>query len=199
MSTARVKLYDAADLAHNLRATFTDKPVKGHKEMSFSWPDTWHHVGDSLSVAYASDKWKKDGNFELYKHIAESRNRAMVRPGFLRDQYNPKGEWPTIGPMVSFKGMPMPKHFAVLGYFEEADLRLYTRGTDEKPEFGLGKNDGVVKVSVRHAKLGASKIMWEKVGKRKSQPFIFAYTESAGPLMFIVGEELDVEADGIVG
>jgi hypothetical protein len=193
--TQRVRLYDAGELARNLRTTFTDKPVKGEKELPFAWPVEWHHVGDSLGIAYDSDKWKKDGDYEIYKHIAESRNRALVRFGFLRDRHNPAGAWPTIGPMVSFAGVTMPKHFAVLGYFEEADLVLHTRGTDARPEFGPGKDDGVVQVTVRHAKLGASQMI-TAAGDR---PFLVVYTESDGPLMFIVGDELAIEKDGIVG
>jgi len=192
---ARVRLFDAREVATEIRRTFTDKAVKGERTMPFGWPEVWQHVGDSLAVAYASDKWKKDGDYELYKHLAESSNRALSVPEFLVDHHNPKGRWPTIGPMVSFAGMTMPRHFAVLGYFEEADLRLHTRGTDQKPEFGAGKNEGVVQVKVRHAKLGASKL---RQGSRE-RPFLFVYTDDGGPLMFIVGDELDIEKDGIVG
>jgi hypothetical protein len=192
---ARVRLYDAKEEAAKIRRTFTDKPVKGDRTMSFGWPEIWQHVGDSLAVAYASDKWKKDGDYELYKHLAESRNRALCRPEFLVDHHNPTGRWPTLGPMVSFRTMVMPRHFAVLGYFEEADLCLHTLGTDRHPEFGPGKNDGVVQVKVKHAKLGASKL---RKGSSE-RPFLFVYTDDGGPLMFIVGDELDIEKDGIVG
>ena len=38
-----------------------------------------------------------------------------------------------------------------------------------------------------------------KSRKRKKEPFLFVYTERDGILMIVVGEELDVEKDGIVG
>ena len=194
----RPKVYEARDIAANYREVFTAKPLKKDRQYSFSWPSIWQHVGDCLAVAYASDKWKKDGDFELYKHLAESHNRALVLPNFLVMHNDPRRPIGTIGPMVSLAGTPMPKHFALLGYFEEADLRLHSAGTDEHPEFGEG-NDGVVQVRVKHAYVGASKILWSKDGERKDQPFLTVFTESGGPLILIVGDELDVEKDGIVG
>ncbi len=199
MKGQRVKVYESQEIAKNIRETFMDRAPKGETDLPFGWPKYWQHVGDSLAVAYASDKWKKPGSYELYKHLAESRNRVLVRPGFLRDYYNSNGGWPVIGPTVSISDTPMPKHIAVLGYFEEADLQLHTSGTDEDPRFGKGADDGIVKVSVGHAMLGASKIRWDAVSRGRSQPFLVVYSPSKGPFMLIVGEELDVEKDGIVG
>jgi len=196
---SRVRVYEAEAIAKNIRETFTAKKSTKRKRFNFSWPTIWQQVGDSLGVAYNSDKWKKEGDFILYKHLAESRNCAFCVPGFLRDYDDPSSEWPTIGPMVSFADTPMPHDFAILALFEEIDLQLYTGGTDDQPELGRG-DDGVVKVTVAHGVLGAGMIMWEEVDDdRKNQPFLFVYTEKEGPLMFIVGKELDVLADGIVG
>jgi hypothetical protein len=194
----RVKVYDSQDIAKNIRETFMDRPAKGETDLPFGWPATWQHVGDSLAVAYASDKWKTPGKYELYKHLAESRNRVLVRPGFLHDHYHSGASWPVIGPKVSLAGTPMPKHIAVLGYFEEADLQLHVDGTDDDPIVGRG-DEGCVKVGVGHAMLGASHIRWDLTGRAKSTPFLVVYSPSKGPFMLIVGEELDVEHDGIVG
>jgi hypothetical protein len=58
----------------------------------------------------------------------------------------------------------------------------------------------VVKVTVRHGMLGGSKIRWsEKYDDMADQPLLVVYTASDGPLVVIVGEELEIEADGIVG
>jgi hypothetical protein len=197
-SQGRVKVYDSQEIAKNLRETFMDRPAKGETDLPFGWPNTWQHVGDSLAVAYASDKWKTPGKYELYKHLAESRNRVLVRPGFLHDHYSSSASWPVIGPSVSLSGTPMPKHIAVLGYFEEADLQLHVGGSDERPIVGKG-DEGCVKVSVGHALLGASHIRWDVRGGRKSQPFLVVFSKTGGPFMLIVGVELDVERDGIVG
>jgi hypothetical protein len=193
-------VYDAEDIAKNIRETFTKKPVKERKELPFTWPQTLQHVGDSLAVAYASDKWKDDGNYETYKHIAESHNRVLVKPGLLRDYYNPESAWGAIGPTVDFGGVPMPREIATLGFFEEANLKLFGEGTNEDPEFSEGRDAGVVKVTVAHALLGGSKILWSQTERGGvDQPFIFVYSEKDGVLMIMVGEELDIEADGIVG
>jgi hypothetical protein len=88
----------------------------------------------------------------------------------------------------------MPNAFAWLGFFEEANLQLYTAGTDDSPRFG-GKDDGVVKITVRHGMIAGSYLKSSK----RTCPFLFVYTESDGILMIVVGEKLDVEKDGIVG
>jgi len=197
MSAARPRIIDDADvksMAENIRTTFTKKAIKAHEQMPFSWPATWRHVGDSLAIAYESDKWKKDGDYELYKHLAESRNRVMIAPSFrLVTQEKPHRPWSVIGSQVSFAHVAIPRYFAVLGFFEEADLRLHTAGTDDRPEFGRGKDDGVIQVRVRHAYVGGAKM------PQDGRYFLFVYTASQGPLLFVMGTELGIEEDGIVG
>jgi hypothetical protein len=215
----RPRIYDAEEIARNYRETFAARPVELQHELDFHWPAVMQNVGDSLAVAYASDKWEKkraDGSrfVELYKHLAESRNRALVTPGLLRDEQDPDRAIETYGPLVSLADVPMPQHFAVLGLFEEASFELHTGMQSNRPRFTKG-NDGVVRVEVRHGMLGASKMLWNEVGPyaehRKqeeaegvdptdfNQPFLFVYTEQDGVMMIIVGEQLDVQRDGIVG
>jgi hypothetical protein len=201
---SRHTVYDAKELAKNIRQTFADRPVENEFVLPHAWPSVMQNVGDSIAIAYGSDKWKKrrdDGTreSELYKHIAESRNRALVRHGLLRNFWKPGVEWKVMGPSVRLDTLPMPGHFALLGLFEEIDLQLYTAGTDEHPEFGEESNDGVVKVTVRHGMLGASVIRWSEIGRGKDQPFLFVYTERDGVLIIVVGEQLGIEKDGVVG
>ncbi len=198
--TGRVKVYEARDIAKSIRETFTAKKAREEIRFPFHWPQRMQHVGDSESIGYSSDKWKHAGQFELYKHLAESPNKVLVKNGFLRDREDPQKPWPTIGPVIDFSDVPMPKEFACLAFFEEINLRLFVAGTDERPRFGKRPDDGVVQVEVGHAYVGASKIMWSvDRPTAKDQPFLFVYTEKEGPLMMVVGKELDVEADGIVG
>lgn len=204
-SMPRVRTYDAIEIASKMRETFADRPVERRERLSFSWPSVMQNVGDSLAVAYASDKWKQLGasgkrEVELYKHLAESRNVCLAAPGVMYDRLDPSTRWTVIGPMVSLASCPMPKHFAVLGLFEEIDLKLHTGGTDEAPRFGRSADSGVVHVQVRNGHLGGSKILWSRLGSdRKDEPFIFVYTKDAGVMFMVFGEQLDVEKDGIVG
>lgn len=201
-----VKVLDAEDIAKDYVKVFNDRDVRERVVLDVGWPALWQNVGDSLAIAYASDKWKTDGDYELYKHLAESRNRAFVQPGLLRD-WDTDDDVPVIGPVTDFSECPMPQHFAKLGFFEEANLKLYTGGDAFKPNFGTAGRDpntGVVAVVIRHAYVGASKMLWSKVGKGKDQPFLFVYTKKEGPLMLITGYKisggkLDVKKDGIVG
>jgi len=195
---------DARELAQNMRRTFADRPVENEFRLDHAWPDVMQNVGDSLAVAYESDKWQKpspDGSRkgELYKHIAESRNRVLVRPGLLRSLWRPGVAWKVIGPSVDLKSLPMPAHFALLGLFEEIDLQLYTAGTNEAPSFGDDPDEGIVKVTVRHGMIGASAIRWNDAGRGRDQPFLFVYTERDGVLIIVVGEQLGIAKDGIVG
>jgi len=202
----RVRVYDANEVAKKITETFKDRDVEFEKEHGFDWPDKVQHVGDSLGVAYASDKWKpkdKAGKreWEVYKHIAESRNRIFAVPRVIRFESDPKKPMSTIGPTISLVdstrdgSLLMPAHFSELGIFKEANVVLHVDGTDEHPEFGDGKNDGVVTLSVKHGMLGASEV---KMGRRLV-PFLFVYTPEDGVYFIILGDELDVEKDGIVG
>lgn len=201
---ARPRIYDAEELAINMVETFKDRPYEYSEDFPFEWPTELQNVGDSLAVAYASDKWKpKDERgrrqWELFKHLAESRNRALVRKNLLKHQYAPGKNWPVRGPMVSLADAPMPEHVAILGLFEEIDLALYTCGKKRQLGFSPNPDEGIVKAKVRHGFLGASYIRWSAIGRGKDQPFLFVYTRSQGVLMMVIGDELDVEKDGIVG
>jgi hypothetical protein len=190
---------DAKDAAIAIRETFMDRPVKRKTAVNFTWPREMQHVGQCLSVAYASDKWKEPGDYELYKHLHDGStpNQCLCAPRFLH-LYESQGDAAeTIGPVVSFAGMPMPREFAVLGLFEEANLKLHVAGDDDRPRFGRG-DAGIVKVMIKHAKLGGAVIRWSVDGADADQPFIFVYGDD-GVYMIVVGDELDIEKDGIVG
>lgn len=194
----RLRIVDAYDAAARMRETFTDKPVSKETPFRWKWPKVWQHVGDSLAVAYESDKWKKDGSFESYKHLAESRNRAFALPSLIHRYDDASRKWPVIGPRYTLAGVPMPKQFAELGLFIEADLRLHTAGTSEHPSFSKTKDDGCVKLTIGHALLGGSVIRWSVDGG-EDEPFLFVYTEKEGVYLLIFGDDLHIEKDGIAG
>jgi hypothetical protein len=194
-----MRIVDASAAAQALRETFTDKKSKKRSAVKFSWPAELQHVGQCLSVAYASDKWKDDGDYELYKHLHDGSapNQALCARGILRFYENQSKAVPVIGPVVSFATLPMPREFAVLGLFEEINLRLFTSGSDERPKLGRG-DSGVFKVMFKHAHLGGSVIRWSVDGHDRDQPFIFVYDDE-GVRIIVVGKDLDIERDGIVG
>lgn len=204
----RVRTYDAADMAAKMRETFTDRPVAVEEDFDFDWPEELQHVGDSLGVAYSSDKWKpkrRNGkrDLELYKHVAESRNRILCCPDIVHwdkrwDSGTSEKQVRCIGPTVSFADgvTMMPDSFAILGLFKEANVVLHVAGSEDKPAFGKNDDDGVVTLTVKHGMLAGGKI---KLGRGVLRPFIFVYTPEDGVLFIILGDELDVEKDGIVG
>jgi len=201
----RRRVYDARDVAIETTERFNDRPWEYQDDLSFTWPTVMQNVGDSLAVAYSSNKWKKNnGNgkreSELYKHIADSRNRVLIKRGLLKDYYSHGSSWPVIGPKVRFGDCPLPRHFSILGLFEEASLQLYTSGTNRQPGFSEDPDEGIVKVTVRHGILGAGEVCWSEIrNDREDEPFLFVYTESQGVLMVFFGEELEIHKDGIAG
>jgi hypothetical protein len=185
------------ELAVRMRTVFADRPPKHQLRFHWGWPRVMQHVGESLAVAYSSDKWRADGDMLPYKHLAESRNVAFVRPGFLLTPEGVTSTGKVIGPRVSFARVPKPKYFAFLGLFEEANFRLFTSEQAGEPQLGKKPDDGCVQVLVRHGMVAGAHLMWR--GGRGPEPVLFVYTEREGVLMVVMGEKLDVQKDGIVG
>lgn len=193
----RVKIVDTFEHAKNVRRTFTAKEPREMREYPWTWPTRYFHIGSNLAVAYASDKWKDDGDFELYKHIAESPNQVWCVPDCTLQWLGSNKSQPVFGTEIVLDSVEMPKQIALLGLFEEIDIALHVGlDGDGNPVVGKG-NEGCVKVTFAHALLGSGKMAGDR-------PFLVVYSEPTkkdrgGVHMIIVGEELDVEEDGIVG
>lgn len=184
----RVKTYEAKDIAKAMAETFKARPAEEDVRLNFSWPSSMHHIGNSLGIAYSSDKWRTDGSFELWKHIAESPNAALVRKGFV--------DWDVMGPTRSLVGVPMPKHYAELALFEEINIELFNVKTRRGYDVD---GDTTVTVKIPGGVLCGSVIRWSQISNEGDQPFLFVYTEDEGIVLIVTGDELDIEADGIVG
>jgi len=206
MARSRVKVFEADTIAKNIAQTFKDRPIEAEEVLDFDWPDVIQEVGESLGVAYDSDKWKPRGSdgkrdSEIYKHIAESRNRIYAEPSLIRPGDDTGLELKPTGPRLSLAAASrsgeiiMPESFAVLGRFMEANVVLHTGGTDESPKRAVRGDKGVVTFSVKHGMLGASKM--KRNGRL--QPFLFVYRRDFGVYFIITGDTLDIERDGIVG
>jgi hypothetical protein len=201
----QLKVYEAEDLARDMVRTFNDREVerREHFPLSF-WPPELQNVGDSLGIAYSSDKWQpKDAagrrQMERYKHLAESRNRAFLRPGLLVDADEPESSWPVYGDLYSFDDVPMPEHFAILGLFLEINLQLHTGMRNGRPAFSSG-DEGIVATKVRHGMVGGSQIRWSQIEPgAEDELFLFIYTKRQGLLAIVLGEELAITKDGIAG
>ena len=73
-------------------------------------------------------------------------------------------------------------------------------GPNKLVAIGADEDDGVVTLTVRHGMLGGGQMLWSKNENGASdEPFLFVYTEQDGVMFIIVGENLDIEKDGIVG
>lgn len=174
------------DAAIRIRETFYNKPAEKETEFDWSWPKNIRHIGEAYAVMYRSDKWKKRGDYENYKHICESKTpwKLYAAPGLEIARVELSGEARDVSTAQ------MPDTFAVLANCLGIQCRLYQKrgGRVVMPE----GDDGLFEVQIPRAKLGSGKT-------RSGKVFLCIYVESEGPKLFIFGTELDVEKDGIVG
>lgn len=182
------------DTAERIRETFVDRPAEKHESMPWDWPKRMKEVGSWTAgegaICYTSDKWqKRRDQFVDYKHVAEGPQRLLVIPGFLREYHRPGTKLSVGGPMVEVDG-PMPTAFARLAPILGLQAHLY-EGTDT--DYALNGDDGYYQINIANAELGGA------IHPGTGKPFLFVFTKSAGVLCMILGSELAVEKDGIVG
>lgn len=179
-----------ADAAAAIREKFYDRPVERRLNIPWQWPRAMREVGLNMSVMYASDKWKRRGQKEDYKHVSEGKQWILARPGFLRQYNHPDRHVAVAGPMVDLG--TMPDTFAVLADILGVQVRLYEQGGPKGYRLPSDADEGYHQVVIPGAKLGAARF------PDSGDAFLIVYTR-AGVDLLIVGEELDVEKDGIVG
>jgi len=173
-------------VAVKIRETFTDRPATKRTAVHWQWPEELHEIGICEAVMYTSDKWKRKGSFEDYKHVAEGKQWLHVQPGLLVEYDNPKKKLPVVGPYTELTG-PMPLEFAELAPILGVQVQLYkASGRDFVPSGEYRQ------VDLARAKLGGAE------HPKTRERFLIIYTPSE-LLAVITGEELDILADGIVG
>lgn len=165
----------ALKTARRTRETFMDRPPSKETRVKWEWPRNLQWVGHCEAVMYASDKWKRPGTFEDYKHVAEGPQKVFCTPGFIRDYHSSK---PLDLPFKE-KRLPrdMPEAFAELANIFGVQLTTL--------------DDEVLQVNIARAKLGSAK-------HRSLGTFLFVY-DGTGVHMLITGDKLNVEKDGITG
>jgi hypothetical protein len=171
--------------AAELREVFTDKPAKRKNLLDWSWPKTVRRVGDGLAVMYRSDKWRAAGDYEHYKHICESKTPWTLYAA-------PRFELSGVDIVGESEAVPagwMPNSIAVLALFLGIQVRLYKKSGHS---LFLPKGDeGIYEVKIANAKLAGA--------RTEAGDFFLTIYDRSGPQLFLFGEELDVEKDGIVG
>lgn len=204
MRPNRPRVVDARKEAERMRRTFQDEDPKKAERMPFTWPEELQLVGHCLGVVYSSDKWKRDPEFEDYKHIAEAPQYLLVPDRFLID-WETGDPLDVVGPWVPLPRL-MPRHFATLAKFLGVQMRLYDQMDDDGDgKLGTGA-DSLIEFRVSRAFLGGARVPegndeeLAPLGLEPGRAFLFVYTTNqAGVHCIITGEELDVEKDGIVG
>jgi hypothetical protein len=162
-----------------IREDFYDKPHRQKKKVAWHWPDQMIEAGDCEAILYTSNKWQKDGRMIDYKHVKESPQKLL-----LRQDLNFQGdEEDFAGPIIDLKG-DFPDSFAVLADCLGVQARLYL--DDEGKKLGP-----YVDLKFSRCKLGGGKF-------EDGSAFCFVY-DSSGVLAVVIGRDLDILKDGIVG
>ena len=175
--------------AKALRETFMDRPASRKTKLKWSWPKQMIEAGSCEAVMYTSDKWRDEGDYQDYKHVAEGPQTIYVKKGFLADHTGK--EIVLCGPVVEVV-TDMPDTIAMLAPILGVQCRLYDEGDDGEAYLPSG-NKNLYQVDIKGAKLGAAK------HPDTGETFLVVYTENEGVLCMITGTKLDVLKDGIVG
>ncbi len=168
--------------ARDIRETFHDSPMERVEELRWSWPKRVDEIGTSHAVAYKSDKWKRKGDYEDYKHLSEGKQRVMLHPDF-----DVRGYFGKQGPKIYAESMKldrMPDAIAVLGDFLGIQVEL--DDADGNP------SGDIYHINVVRAKLAGAK------HPVTGQTFLIVYTPN-DLCMIVTGTILDIQKDGIVG
>lgn len=160
--------------AKKLREVFTDRPMKKATDLGWLWPRSMDEVGICTAVMYKSDKWKKIGDFEDYKHINESSTESHK---LLISKNFDLGLETFVEPYALDR---MPDAVAELADILGLQFRLYDS------DGNLGAQD--YQVNIVRAKLGAAR-------HPNGETMLLVYTRAA-LCCLITGFE--VEKDGIV-
>lgn len=166
------------DSAKKLRETFTDRPMEKVFDLGWEWPRSMEEVGVCTAVMYTSDKWKRVGDFEDYKHINESRTDAHK---LLISKTFDLGLPRSVDTFVEDYALDrMPAAIGVLANILGLQFRLYGK------DGSLGAQD--YQVNIVRAKLGAAV-------HPNGETILLVYTKSA---LCCIITGFEVEKDGIV-
>jgi len=164
--------------AKKLRETFVDRPMKKVTDLEWSWPRAMQEVGVCSAIMYTSDKWKKIGDVEDYKHINESgreSHKLLISRSFdlgLPAKVDVFAE--------DYALDKMPAAVAELANILGLQFQLYDK------DGNLGERD--YQVNIVRAKLGAAV-------HPNGETIILVYTKRA---LCCVITGFEVEKDGIV-
>jgi len=137
---------------------------------------------------YRSNKWKSNPkDYADYTHIAEGPQTCFIVPGFLQD-YRTGESLDVYGDEVEFEG-PMPEYVSILAPLIGIQVQLYGKNGKVPKD----PNANLYEITVKHGMLAGARF------PDNDQAFLVVYTRAEGVCMLIVGDELDVERDGIVG
>lgn len=168
------------DRSIKIREDFHDKPHSRQQKVSWKWPTKLIEVGDCEAILYTSNKWQKNPRKTVdYKHVAEGPQKLLLRPDI---QFS-GDEKEFFGPTINMRG-EFPDSFAILADSMGIQARLYSDDSGKK-------YSGYVDLKFPRSKLGAGKF-------DDGGAFCFVY-DSSGVLAVVIGKELDILKDGIVG
>lgn len=176
--------------AKRIREAFYDKKVEKQIPISWKWPKSMLCVGQSEAVQYTSDKWKKRGDYEDYKHIAEGKQYLYVKPGFIKEYSSGKDlDLPCEEVELPRR---MPTAIAELAPVLGLQFQPYRLADEEDEDSELVLSGEYYGIDIARAYVGAAAL------PGTGEIFLMIYTRTE-LCAIITGDVLGVEKDGIVG
>lgn len=198
--------HPATEHARKMREVFQDDDSKVEYKINAQWPTRLYELGQGRSVAYTSNKWKEDqGDFEDYKHVAESPNVTYVTENFLRDarkkhrlRPNGGGEFPLVRPTYEYP--PTVAELAPFIFLEVRPIESWDEGERGGRKIKLAKDAlqiGIPGCVIYGCYAKKPEGLWSR--KSDLKPFLAVIHKTGGVYAIITGRSLDVKKDGIVG
>jgi hypothetical protein len=172
----RVRIVDTEELARRDRETFQDAKSTRKVQLTARWPSELIDIGEGWGVLYFSDKW---GTKDKYKHLRESNWRILVSPSFKMkfEDGDDIRKNPDATEVYEVEG-EMPRHVAYLGKC------LGVQGI---------LNDG----RVVHIEIPGGHWAAARSPENPDRAILIVYSDDVH--IVIVGDDLGIEKDGVVG
>lgn len=182
--------------ARKMREVFQDAPAKQAYRLDCDWPDRFFLIGQGRSVAYTSNKWKGDpGDFEDFKHVAESPNQTYATPTALRLMGNPRperGDWPSTRPQVELP--PTLAELAPCLFLQVRPIEVVRPRLRLAPHAWEIPTHGAIVYGGHALRRGGD---WNRSSDKVA--FLSVIHKQHGVLFLITGRDLTVTEDGIAG
>jgi len=186
--------HPVADATHGILTTFQGEPLPPEAyDTGASWAGVrLRHIGTNEATCYLSDKWgyRKKRSFEEFKHVSEAPQELYAVDGVV-----PGAKGPIWSPKAS-KAI-LPTDLAELGPLICFESRLHLGVIEGEGVLGKG-DEGCVRIAPAGCLLYAG-FLRDADDPDQGETILVVIHRRAGVQLVVMGDDLAVTKDGIVG